>query len=91
MGSSFKDVIFEEHVKESLVDWAHNIKKRKGKRVTSADENRSNAIELEHISLQHVLQARRDALMEQGGVDSIEVVEENGRWMDSNINIFNIS
>ncbi|XP_020576904.1 MLO-like protein 1 [Phalaenopsis equestris] len=36
MGSSFRKAIFEEHVQQSLIGWAHKVKKRNAHRVSEA-------------------------------------------------------
>ncbi|ONK55497.1 uncharacterized protein A4U43_UnF2460 [Asparagus officinalis] len=80
MGSSFKEVIFEEHVKASIVGWRQNAKKRKARRVMSTEESRSEAIESAGESLRNVLsQARSDSLMEEGEADRIEEVAQRAR------------
>ena len=61
-------------MKESLVGWADKVRKRKGRRVSS-EESRPNGMELERVTLQHVL-AHRDSLMEEGEADRIEMVDQ---------------
>lgn len=45
MGSSFKKAIFEEHVQQSLIGWAHNVKKRKVRRGGEVSSTRSGGAE----------------------------------------------
>ncbi|MQL93002.1 hypothetical protein Taro_025632 [Colocasia esculenta] len=68
MGSSFKKAIFEDHVQQSIVDWAHKGKKRKGlsvhgKNPTSHAGSKEGSAQ--GIQMRDIVR-NRESLMEEG-------------------------
>ncbi|XP_058101852.1 MLO-like protein 1 isoform X3 [Magnolia sinica] len=69
MGSSFKRVIFEEHVQEGLVGWAQMAKKRKGvSKHPNPQDGPSQAISTHPSSMGLQLQkmGQKESIMEEG-------------------------
>ncbi|KAK8967792.1 MLO-like protein 15 [Platanthera guangdongensis] len=71
MGSTFKPVIFNEHIKEGLIHWASEARKRANRSKSSRTASTQKAEEFQIQSDS----AQNDSLMEEGGA---EIVEERG-------------
>ncbi|KAK8921739.1 MLO-like protein 1 [Platanthera zijinensis] len=71
MGSTFKPVIFNEHIKEGLIHWASEARKRANSSKSSRTVSTQKAEEFQIQSDS----AKNDSLMEEGGA---EIVEEHG-------------
>lgn len=69
MGSYFKKAIFDEHVQKGLLDWAQNVKKRKGGK---AGNELAKTDKSENESL-------RQVEMRQGGQRAVPNDLEEGR------------
>ncbi|XP_058094417.1 MLO-like protein 1 [Magnolia sinica] len=67
MGSSFKKVIFDEHVQEGLVGWAQKVKKRKAIRVANGRDSSSHVGSTDGSSLGIQLQKVGEG--EKGTID----------------------
>ncbi|EHA8586697.1 putative MLO-like protein 15 [Cocos nucifera] len=76
MGSSFKKAIFDENVREGLVGWAHQVRKRKGKRMVNRESGSTSAPQSSNgtsvgIPLQNLL-VPKDSVMEEGKAEIAE-------------------
>ncbi|KAK8921737.1 MLO-like protein 1 [Platanthera zijinensis] len=71
MGSTFKPVIFNEDIKEGLIYWAREARKKANRSRSSRTTSTRKSEELPILSYS----AQTDSLMEEGGA---EIVEEHG-------------